>query len=99
MKLIRQMFLVLLLAGTAPLYTAAQGPQRSHAQDFANCLDEFSACDNATLNAQERQTVRRVVQDRNFQNCFEGFPDCDRKLLNTEEQREVARENRDRNLR
>lgn len=62
-----------------PWQATTQNRQDSQSKQFANCLDEFSACDRSALNVQELQEVRRVTQDRNFMDCFNGFSDCDKK--------------------
>jgi hypothetical protein len=93
MKFIRWIFFALLVTGGAPLRMAAQTPQLSHAHEFQNCLDQFSVCNPTALNAQERQAVQRVAQDRNLRNCIYGFADCEKKQLNAEQQEEVARAN------
>jgi hypothetical protein len=97
-KFIRWIFFALLVTGVAPLRVAAQTVQPSHEQEFQDCVDEFSVCHPAALNAQERQAVQRVAQDRNLRNCMYGFADCNTKQLNAEQQKEVARANDNRNL-
>jgi|GEM_PF-6287661 len=98
MKFIVWTSVALLIAGGAPLYTAARNQQAAHSQALANCLDEFSTCDQTALTVQEKQAVQSAARDRNFLECLYGFSDCDRKQLDADQRQDIARANRDRNL-
>ncbi|MFI5095802.1 MAG: hypothetical protein ACHQIK_20435, partial [Candidatus Acidiferrales bacterium] len=98
MKFIGWIFAALLLVAGAPLSTRAQNRQSPHSQALANCMDEFSTCDQAALTVQEKQVVQSADRDRNFLECLYGFSDCDRKQLDTDQRQDIARANRDRNL-
>ena len=49
MKFAGWIFAALLLSGGAPSRAAAQSAKPAHSQAFANCMDEFSTCDQTTL--------------------------------------------------
>jgi hypothetical protein len=56
-----------------PSRASAQQLQQSQSQNLQNCLEDFSSCDRAKLNAQGKQEVLRESRDRNFMECFSVF--------------------------